>query len=460
MKRKLGKKNMKLFVLFSVFVFLLILLFGYIIYLVLSNETETYVIDLNSFMYDANNQYVLLDEETKLAKKWDNHYYLTYKDSKLDMGMDVVVFNEQGNSIDLYGSNYEIKLNGNVVQNIKQLEISRATPSFYKLDDRKYLMVASSIQSEDMDVSAVNYLIVEIDKQGNALLLNNNLNIKTLNSLILETSTYKFDVSNEKLIVGDNEIDLKKVNGSTNEYVEPEVEKPNTGNNSQTGGNASSGSTGNAGGASGSTSIIDTDSKLNIFKTANLTSLSSFASYIDVYYSVVDPKNEYTSVYLLVEGIDFEEKIVLNKNSSMYRIMGLSPNTIYNIKFGYTYLSEDNSGILVDEVVNSLSTKTAKINTVIKITKVNNNGLYFNVKYDEAYAFESAIVGVYIGETMVSSVAVDTDLALSNTGYEVVVQSGDFLKSGIITLKLENCIFNGVDVSNKVDIKTKYVNGY
>ena len=465
MKRKIGKKNIKLFILFSFLVVIIIVLFVYIIFNVMSFDKTMFEINADSFMYDIDNNYVLLKKSAELSQKWDKHYYLKYDDKNIDMGMDVVVFNSNESLIYVYGNNYKIDLNGNVSYNTKKTEISKlGNPTFYKLDDRKYLMVAGKIKTKNDEINTNSYVIIEIDKQGNALLLNNEINLKTLSTLILETSSYNFDIANEKLIVGDVEIDLKKVSGSTNQYVEPEEENKNSNNNSNAGnGGSSNGSYGGgyAGGyAGGNMSVVDTDQKLNIVKSAHLTSLSVATSYIDVYYSVIDPKNEYTSVYLDVSSGEYEQKIVLNKSNNLYRIMNLTPNTKYSIKFGYTHFKDGNSNTVEDEVVNNVYAKTSINSSSISVVKVNKNQIFFNVKYDSTYAFESANVAIYNGNSLLGVVPIDTEKALSSEGFSASFTDNGFLLAGVFELRLENCVFNGVDVSSTVNIKTKYVNSY
>ena len=43
---------------------------------------------------------------------------------------------------------------------------------FFKLNDRKYLIIANSIWTENRDINTGNYLIVELDKKGNAVIYN------------------------------------------------------------------------------------------------------------------------------------------------------------------------------------------------------------------------------------------------------------------------------------------------
>ena len=60
-------------------------------------------------------------------------------------------------------------------------------PKLYKIDDRKYLIVSRDIITENSSITAENYLIVILDKSGNTLLLNNNIDVsKFLPTRVLE----------------------------------------------------------------------------------------------------------------------------------------------------------------------------------------------------------------------------------------------------------------------------------
>ena len=118
---------------------------------------------------------------------------------------------------------YRIYMDGAVSKLSQNNTISRISEDqFYKLGDRKYMVVGNTIVNQTGALSTQNYLLILLDKAGNTYLLNNELNSKTINPMIIRTQTFEFDVANEKLIYQGNEIDLKKVIGSTKNYVEPE----------------------------------------------------------------------------------------------------------------------------------------------------------------------------------------------------------------------------------------------
>jgi len=472
------KNNTGLFVLFSFLVILIIALFGYGLYNTLSFDNTVYDVAEGSFTYDYDYNYVSLSTTASMQQRWDKNYYLKMSDENkvINLGDDVVVYNKNDYKLYLYGVNYQVKLNGDVIHSNSLVEISRTgAPTFFKLDDRKYLITGKSIKSEVKGVSTKDYLIVDIDKSGNALLLNHELNIKVLSTLKLVTSDFVFDVANERLLVGKekNVIDLKKINGSTNQYVEPTfddkektISNPVTGgegtiqnNNNNNNNNNSKGVSSSGGSVSGVVvNGSNSSEKLNIVKSAFLSSVTPYTSYIDVGYSISDPKNEYSSVFLLVERVGSEEnpvKIILNKNSTKYRVRGLLPNSEYKISFCYSYPNPSNVDVLIDEVANVVSTRTKSTSTRIVINKLSGRSVYFTVYYDPSYAFDSANVVLYSDNNNMGTVTVDSIQASSTKGFSGVITTDMSLGYEVI-LRLENCVFQGEDVA--IDIRTKFVN--
>lgn len=477
MKRKLGKRNVRLFVLFSFLVLLVACLFGYGIWTAFSIDKHIYQITTGSFTYDAENSYIKLEDNATLQQKWDKKYYLSVKSKEnsknkvYSLGNDVIIYNENSNDLKIYGTNFRIDTNGTVTFNDQELEVSRnSSPLFYKLEDRKYLIVSKEINTEKKEIDTEGYLIVEIDKSGNALLLNNELNVKTLSTLTLKTTAYDFDVANEKLLIPNSKktIDLKKVSGSSNQYVEPTKEKNTSDNNISSGGGGgggggsyvgtttgSSAATGSAGSTIISNSTTNNSVELNIIKSARITSVASYTSYVDVFYTVNDPKGEYISVYIMIEGTDgYENKLILNKDNSRYRIRNLTPGTEYTISFGYSYASPENSDIILEDISNSFVVRTSKNQAKINVTKISGNKIFYTVTFDKSYAYEQANIVVYSDNTAIGRDSINVTEALSGNGYSGVVICDSPFGSKVV-LKLEDCRFDGEDVIS--DIQTTFV---
>ena len=75
------------------------------------------------------------------------------------------------------------------------------------------MLIDKTITNTDRTIEANNYLLVELDKQGNAKLSNNKLQLKTISETTLVTSKYTFDIANEKLNYGKYDIDFYRTKG-------------------------------------------------------------------------------------------------------------------------------------------------------------------------------------------------------------------------------------------------------
>ncbi|MBE6144691.1 MAG: hypothetical protein E7169_03860 [Firmicutes bacterium] len=462
--RKLGKKNKISFVIFTFIVILVVAIFVYGINRVLSYEKEEYELTTGSVLYDEDNNFLSLNSASFMSRNWNGKYYVTLEDeTSYNLGEETVVFNSNDYRMYLYGTFYQVFENGKVEKHVGQTEVVRNTEAkVYKLKDRKYLIVASKIATEDLSVNTANYLIIEIDKIGNALLMNNEINIKTIVPTVLKTDDFNFDIANEKLVFGKTYIDLKKINGSTNEYVEP-VKKPTTNNNSG-GSTGGTGGTGGAGGAGGTGSIIygntSNSNKIELVKKVGLNSIVPYSTYLDVDYTVIDLNNEYNSVYLLIDDGVNKNKIELNKESSNYKVRNLKPNYEYNVSLGYTYTDKsDGFNTEMDEISDVFKIKTAKLEQKLEITKINkaNKQIHFNLKLDDNYMLETVSIALYSDSIFIQSISLSQDdirIATTDSGFSAYITYENLGTQNI--LKVENAIYNGENAN--IDLSTVYVN--
>jgi hypothetical protein len=236
--RKLGKANIRAFIFFTIIVISIVAIFIFSVVKVLSYDKQKYKVSSSSFVYDKDYHPISLSNDGVIFKNWTGDYYFTIdgKDTKYNLGKETVVFDLNNYIMYIYGDAYQVFADAKVIKKSGQTRNVRTTaPSFYKLADRKYLIVDKTINDSKGTLTVQNYLIIDIDKSGNALLINNETNVKTINSIILKTSNYLFDVKKEKLKFGNIEIDLKRIIGSTNQYKEEQSNnnnQNNTGNNS------------------------------------------------------------------------------------------------------------------------------------------------------------------------------------------------------------------------------------
>lgn len=233
--RKLTKSNK---VSFSIFILLIILIVIIIIASVIiskKNAKEKVAISANSCVFDKKYNYIELQNDAQIFQDITGNYRLKEDktNKEYDLGRFAISYDSSKHSLDLFGTFYEVTEGGNV-KKISDHNIVKSTTGgsqFYKIGDRKYLIVSNEITSDKSSVSAQNYLIIIMDKAGNALLLNDKVNMKTINNIVLKTDEFEFDIANEKLTFGNEKIDLKKILGSTNEYTNREIQNGNDINN-------------------------------------------------------------------------------------------------------------------------------------------------------------------------------------------------------------------------------------
>lgn len=394
--------------LFAIFILIILLIIAILIIAVYNSKgknNEEYKISLNSIVYDEYYSYINLDKDGVLKKEWDNNYYLySNNGDKYSLGNTAVFYDKVKDQVTMYGTIYQVFTNGEISEKTEKTIVSNLSNfQFFKLDDREYIIIGDKITG--VDISTSKYLIVSIDKAGNALLINDEMNVKTINPLILEVSNIKFDIAQEKLIISDEEIDLKKINGSSNEYVKKDDNKNNN-SGSSTGSNNVDNSDNNATTNNNTTNnnqvyndilnqIINFSQFLpnsgtgqELYKNIGLRSVVPGASYIDATYSIIDPESKYLSVYLTLT--DEEDNITyynLSKDSSYIRITGLKPNKQYNLTLNYKQ-SNSNEPLIADSVIVLTNNNPTKV----RIVQIDDENIRYQIKMYNEYEFEKADV--------------------------------------------------------------------
>lgn len=489
--RALAAGNKKRFALFAIIIITIIILLITSLRLALKHEPEQYKIESNITLYDSDYVPIKTEEEATINKKWDGNYYLTLNNSKstYKLNKKVVSFNEAKSKVTLYGEVFKVLFDGQVEKYVKDTEIkNNSGDQFYKIADRQYLLISDSIRNESGSISTSKYLYVIIDKSGNTLILNNQIYAKTINPIVLTTSSYKFDIANEKLIVGSNEIDLKKIIGSSNEYKEKEPEEEpeentnedkedskdkveheqnnnnngnqnsniqngegtSVGNQNTQNNNSNTGSNVQGGGQIGGITNSNTN-KTPLSKSVSLRGAIATSSYIDIEYAVQDPEHKYQTVYAFVEAVGYENMIALDKNATTYRLTDLEPNTEYKITLGYKQITADNE--IEDQIEDVLSVRTTRINAKLDITKVlaGKQKVYFNLKLDQNYAFDYAKVALYVDGMKESDVVVNLTEAVKQNGWSNVLTFENY--GSEIVLQVEGTSHDGTPVSTNIQAK-------
>ena len=494
MKRKYDTRNKRSFIFIAILMVAIIGIFSLFIYKYTSVSKISYKIEAGSVIQDVMKNYLVVDEDAVLKIRWNERYYLEYQDEKINLGKKVIVYNTIKGDLKLYGTFYEINSEGKVIENTNETVLPNTTDcKFYKLDDREYLLVDSKIFNQDRKIEANGYLLVELDKLGNAKLSNDKLNLKTITPTILMTSLYKFDINNEVLSFDKYNINLKKIIGSSNEYVE-EVEKEEdddnkggnggagNGNGTGTGGNGNGNGTGNDTGIGdgfgtgvGPGDVVNNNntgnevSKEELMDKLKMTSVIRIVeglTNIDVDYVIYDPYNEYASVYVEVVSNDKIEKIHLSKNDTHFTLNNLTANTKYKLNFIYT-TNDEETGDLVPNTFAEYDVSTLLPKYSISIYKISRvyNKLTYKVNLQEGFNISKVNVNLSFKYTEVNpeteeekEITVSEDSSVSvNANDKYVLGDIDISKYTIDPDTLIKLTIKSVETSSgKIELNDTY----
>ena len=217
-----NKRNIGIIIVISV---IIIVMFSLVISLFLKADKKEYEVLNGTLVFDKNKTIIKVDNNGGIIKtKWNNDYYLIYNKKNYELGDTAISYNENNGQITLYGRYYEISSGDEIkITNDETVIKDSALTKFYKLADRKYLVVDKEIKSTDGLLSTTDFLMVDLDKVGNATLTNHKVSLKTFSETEIVTSNYTFDIANEILTYGSDIIDLKKIIGSTNTYTKEDL---------------------------------------------------------------------------------------------------------------------------------------------------------------------------------------------------------------------------------------------
>lgn len=473
--RRLTAGNKKVFTLFTIIIIGIIALLILCLTLILKIPKEEYIIEDGNFLYDENYNPIILESDGLIEKKWTGSYYLMDNGTgeEYELGSHSVAYQPNSKTINLYGNMYRVYMDGAVSKLSKNNTISRISEDqLYKLGDRKYMVIGNTIVNQTGALSTENYLLILLDKAGNTYLLNNELNSKTIKPMIIRTQTFEFDVANEKLIYQENEIDLKKIIGSTNNYVE--IEEENNDNSAQLPNMQGQGGTTIIQNNNNQTNIENNEQtniqnnyqnnqninisdsnnndeeKTELSRSVNIKGTSVGANYIDVEYQITDPENKYQTVYLLVDGGETTKTIALDKEQTNYRITGLEPNKEYKITLAVKQVDEE--GITQESIEDIIVSRTVKPESSMSISKITKDAISFNIKIDKNQGLDEAEIVLYIDGEEKERTDINIEQAMSNSGWNGTMP---YSYGNNIVLKVENAKSNNENISFDLQAKAK-----
>lgn len=408
-----NKRNIGIILLIAVGI---VIMFSLVISSFLRRDKNEYQVEENVIVFDKDKTLIKTSVSSVIKTKWNNKYYLIMDKEDIELGNTALTFNEDNGTLKLYGRYYEISSSDEI--NITSGETvikSTALTKFYKLEDRKYLVVDKVISSADGLLTTSDFLLIDLDKVGNATLTNHKVSLKVFSNATIVTSNYTFDIANEILTYGSDKIDLKKIIGSSNNYIKEDLVPEDDDLSSSDGvgtGDGITGITDNSGeddaisseenGTSDDNVVIEEVKKAT--KKTSVIAVTSGTSKIKVDYVIYDPRKEYSSVYMEIRrvGNDNIDTIYLNSSATSYEISnGIFPSTDYELTFKYSYIDEDN--ILHVETFDNVNITTKKPSVALKVTRTSKNRIDYLITTDNTYPLSSGLLTVIQNNVVVSS---------------------------------------------------------
>lgn len=433
--RKLSKKN-KTYI--AVFSFIFILLFGLVVGFILYKKNildVKYDVPAGSYTYNSSGELIAINDSSIVKRDLIGRYYVENDEIKENLGYNAVIFEKDLDTVLLFGKFYDVKENGQVdiIEGFNKNNIYDT--KFYKISDRKYLMIANKISSKDNAFSCSDYLLINIDKKGNGLLYNHNVNVKSFKNLILYTDKYNFNVNEELLIFNGETIYLNKINGSTNEYVAPKEEESSSG-------------------------VYNNDEKVVTQKEIIEKYINRKTTIIDYEvtqnkakfnYVIFDPLVEYSRVYY---KLYYDQELIkegnLNIDDSSFEVDSLNPSSSYKIEFYYDFI--DDYGAVSSHRFDILEFRTKDIKAIITLEKITINEVLYKVKIEDGFILDSLNISLFADDEYIKSNQVNP-LEAANSGAMGSFEKNIIGDYGI--LRLEDARYNGRSVMIDASYKFK-----
>lgn len=224
MARKLNRKAKRSFAIFSVSVLASVGMFSTAVVITTRAQAERFALTSGTVVYDNEFRQVDFGQEGRLYRDWDKSYKLIDEHKKeYNLGRQTVVYEPATGTLSIYGGGYRFNSNGSVIQMESRYQMNDLSESgFFKLSDRKFVMTGDSIHDDQGAVQTAGWAYLIGDRSGNVQVINENLDMKVLDSNYFENGTMRFTIKDETLDLGLNRtVDLAQVMGSLQVVEDP-----------------------------------------------------------------------------------------------------------------------------------------------------------------------------------------------------------------------------------------------
>ena len=427
MARKLSSKVKKSFGIFSGVVLAGMGGMGGAVVRAAGTVSDQYAMEIGSLVYDNAYSRINLEGNGEVHRELNGNWNLKVDGGeKYDLGKKTVAYEPQSGSLKVFGGGWQFKEDGTVVKLSNFEEIPLTESGFIKLSDRKYVLVGDDIHDASGKVTADGFLYIIADKAGNAHMMNDVMNVTSMDEMILNEGDFQYNIAEETLALGENVVDLQSVMSALNVVEDPfnlgrkkyayTIRGGNggtggiggaggqggiggyggaggsggsggSGGNGGDGGSGGDGGAGGAGGAGGNGGSINGSSQ-----SQNITgrmgmyikSIDKSSNKLVVHFRINDTFGNYGEIEVRVKPSSGSGKEIIKRvgpDDEEVTFDQLTAGKRYTVTIGYYDEEEDGEFRSMDVV----RATTEDVSISFYITQVNSDDVCYSVQLDEDY---------------------------------------------------------------------------
>ena len=377
--------------------------------------SDQYAMEIGSLVYDNAYSRINLEGNGEVRRELNGNWNLKVDGGeKYDLGKKTVAYEPQSGSLKVFGGGWQFKEDGTVVKLSNFEEIPLTESGFIKLSDRKYVLVGDDIHDASGKVTADGFLYIIADKAGNAHMMNDVMNVTSMDEMILNEGDFQYNIAEETLALGENVVDLQSVMSALNVVEDPfnlgrkkyayTIRGGNggaggkggaggiggrggTGGIGGAGGQGGIGGYGGAGGAGGNGGSINGSSQ-----SQNITgrmgmyikSIDKSSNKLVVHFRINDTFGNYGEIEVRVKPSSGSGKEIIKRvgpDDEEVTFDQLTAGKRYTVTIGYYDEEEDGEFRSMDVV----RATTEDVSISFYITQVNSDDVCYSVQLDEDY---------------------------------------------------------------------------
>ena len=368
--------------------------------------SDQYAMEIGSLVYDNAYSRINLEGNGEVHRELNGNWNLKVDGGeKYDLGKKTVAYEPQSGSLKVFGGGWQFKEDGTVVKLSNFEEIPLTESGFIKLSDRKYVLVGDDIHDASGKVTADGFLYIIADKAGNAHMMNDVMNVTSMDEMILNEGDFQYNIAEETLALGENVVDLQSVMSALNVVEDPfnlgrkkyaytirggnggAGGKGGAGGIGGRGGTGGIGGAGGAGGAGGNGgSINGSNQSQNITGRMGMyiKSIDKSSNKLVVHFRINDTFGNYGEIEVRVKPSSGSGKEIIKRvgpDDEEVTFDQLTAGKRYTVTIGYYDEEEDGEFRSMDVV----RATTEDVSISFYITQVNSDDVCYSVQLDEDY---------------------------------------------------------------------------